>query len=542
MDNYRAIIAIVLCIAVYLGWNTLAEHMGWMPPTPVQQTAVVDDAASPNASKAATSGILLEDTAKTVPNFVPAEGRDVIVDTPYYTAVFHSGGGVLKEFSLKKYPTTLDDSAAPVQPVNLKSDVVSPLGLLLNGSPTWSTGQWKSDSSDLTLKAGEDGQIEFIGQVGDIGISRKFTFDADNYTFNEQVSLLPSNTSGTARLGFTVGAVPIGGEGNSHDQTRVAYYTDKQSFHEEASESTLESGLAVKEPLFWGGVMSNYFLVAGAPEDTDVNMKARLQDSVYRVAIEKSDLPLTPGVASTYGFSYYIGPKEKTHLEAAPNFIDAALDYGWFTIFSRPLVWLLKFFYGYVHNYGVAIILLTVMIKIIFWPLSSKSYKSMEKMKQLQPMIAKLREKYADDKEKLNAETMQLYKTYKVNPVGGCLPIVVQIPVFFGLYRALLYSIELRHSSFISDLPFTNIVWLADLSAKDPLYITPLLMGATMLFQQWITPSSGDPTQAKIMMIMPIVFTFIFMDFPSGLVLYWLVNNVISIGQQWFMLRKVKTT
>ena len=542
MDNYRAIIAVVLCVAVYFGWNTLAEHMGWMPPVPVQQASVENPCGAPRkAPETAAAGLTFEDS-KTTPNFTPAEGHDIKVDTPYYTAIFHSGGGILKEFSLKKYHTTLDPSSSPMQPVNLKSDVVSPLGLLLNGSPTWSTGQWKSDSANLDLQSGQDGSIEFVGQVGDISVTRKFLFDADTYAFKEQVSLTPATTSGTARLGFTVGAVPIGGEDNKHDQTRVAYYTSKESFHEETSSSTLETGLAVKEDLFWGGVMSNYFLVAGAPEDTQVSMKARLQDSVYRVAIEKPDVALTPGIASTYGFSYYIGPKEKVYLEAAPSHIAAALDYGWFTIFSRPLVWLLKFFYGYVHNYGLAIILLTVMIKIIFWPLSHKSYKSMEKMKQIQPMVAKLREKYADDKEKLNAETMQLYKTYKVNPAGGCLPIIVQIPVFFGLYRALLYSIELRHSSFITHLPFTDIVWLADLSAKDPLLITPLLMGATMLFQQWITPSAGDPTQAKIMMIMPIVFTFIFIDFPSGLVLYWLVNNVISIGQQWFMLRKVKTT
>lgn len=539
MDNYRAIIAVVLCIGVYAGWNMLAERMGWVPPMPAQQTVVEDQGgASRKAAEKNATAFNLED-AKTMPNFVPAEGREIKVDTPYYTAVFHSGGGILKEFSLKKYHSALDATSPPVQPVNLQSNVVSPLGLLLNGSPTWSIGQWRSDSSDLTLQAGEDGSIEFVGQVGDISISRKFTFDADAYTFKEQVSLLPATTSGTARLGFTLGAATIGGEDNKHDQTRVAYYTDKQSFHEETSTSTLESGLAVKEEVFWGGVMSNYFLVAGAPEDTQVNMKARLQDSIYRVAIEKPDLPLTPGVTTTYGFSYYIGPKEKVYLESAPRHIDAALDYGWFTIFSRPLVWLLKFFYGYVHNYGVAIILLTVLIKIIFWPLSHKSYKSMEQMKKIQPMVAKLREKYGDDKEKLNAETMQLYKTYKVNPAGGCLPIIVQIPVFFGLYRALLYSIELRHSSFITYLPFTDIVWLADLSAKDPLLITPLLMGATMLFQQWITPSSGDPTQAKIMMLMPVVFTFIFIDFPSGLVLYWLVNNIISIGQQWFMLRRV---
>jgi YidC/Oxa1 family membrane protein insertase len=183
----------------------------------------------------------------------------------------------------------------------------------------------------------------------------------------------------------------------------------------------------------------------------------------------------------------------------------------------------------------VAIIILTVIIKLIFWPLSQRSYKSMEQMKKIQPMAQKLREKYKDDKQRLNQETMQLYKTYKVNPAGGCLPMLVQIPVFFGLYKALLGAIELRHAGFIDTLPFTDMVWLADLSAKDPYYITPLIMGATMFLQQLMTPTTGDPTQKKIMYIMPVVFTFLFLQFPAGLVVYWLCNNVLSIAQQWWI-------
>ena len=180
------------------------------------------------------------------------------------------------------------------------------------------------------------------------------------------------------------------------------------------------------------------------------------------------------------------------------------------------------------------------IIKLLFWPLSHKSYKSMEQMKKLQPMMAKIREKYADDREKMNSEIMQLYKTYKVNPAGGCVPMLLQIPVFFALYQALLGAIELRHAAFITHLPFTDMIWLADLSAKDPYYITPLVMGATMFLQQRMSPPMGDPMQAKIMMFMPVVFTFLFLNFPSGLVVYWLVNNVLSIAQQWLMIRKSK--
>jgi YidC/Oxa1 family membrane protein insertase len=191
-----------------------------------------------------------------------------------------------------------------------------------------------------------------------------------------------------------------------------------------------------------------------------------------------------------------------------------------------------------VGNWGVAIIILTVIIKIIFWPLSHKSYKSMNKMKKIQPLMAEVREKYKGDREKMNQEMMRLYKTYKVNPAGGCLPMLLQIPVFIGLYQALLYSIELRHAAFIPYVPFTDIIWLADLSAKDPFYVTPVIMGATMLLQQKMTPAPGDPMQAKMMMLMPVVFTFIFLTFPAGLVVYWLINNVLSIAQQYYLLKK----
>jgi YidC/Oxa1 family membrane protein insertase len=233
------------------------------------------------------------------------------------------------------------------------------------------------------------------------------------------------------------------------------------------------------------------------------------------------------GQSGLFNYSLYLGPKDYSLLKAQNLGLENAIDFSRF----RLLTWLaillltiLKFLFGYVHNYGVAIIILTILIKVIFWPLGNKSYKSMKEMQKLQPKMAALREKYKDDKARLNQETMALYKAHKVNPLGGCLPMVAQIPVFFGLYNALLYAIELRHSPFFW--------WIQDLSAKDPYYITPIIMGATMFLQQKMTPSGGDPTQAKIMLFMPIIFTFMFLNFPSGLVIYWLFNNIISIGQQ----------
>jgi len=242
--------------------------------------------------------------------------------------------------------------------------------------------------------------------------------------------------------------------------------------------------------------------------------------------------------ALTVDAAYYLGPRAKDFLAGTPSDLERAVTYGWSDFLAKPLLSLLNWFYSFSGNWGVAIILLTVLIKIVFWPLSHKSYKSMSKMKKIQPLMAKVREQHKDDRQKMNEEMMQLYKTYKVNPAGGCLPMLLQIPVFIGLYQALLGAIELRHAPFITTLPFTDMVWLADLSAKDPYYITPIVMGATMFLQQKLTPSPGDPMQAKLMLFMPIVFTFIFLNFPAGLVIYWLVNNVLSIAQQWWLTRK----
>ena len=217
--------------------------------------------------------------------------------------------------------------------------------------------------------------------------------------------------------------------------------------------------------------------------------------------------------------------------------LDLAVDFGWFDIIAKPMLSLLNFFYSFLGNYGLAIILVTILTKIVFWPLTRKSYKSMKQMQKLQPQIMKIREKYKGDKTRMNQEVMQLYKTYKVNPMGGCLPMVVQIPVFIAFYKVLGASIELRHAPFM--------LWIDDLSAPDRLNIgfhipyvdglpvLTLLMGASMFIQQKMTPTTGDPTQAKMMMMMPIVFTFMFINFPSGLVLYWFVNNLLGIGQQY---------
>ncbi len=252
------------------------------------------------------------------------------------------------------------------------------------------------------------------------------------------------------------------------------------------------------------------------------------------------------GTQQSFEYLLFLGPKKMQVLKQIGNDLDKAVNFGWFDFIAKPAVWLMNFLYSFIPNYGVAIIIMTTMIKGVLWPLGSKSYKSMNAMKKLQPLMTEIREKYKGDKQKMNKEIMGLYKTYKINPVSGCLPMVAQIPVFFALYRMLYEAIELRHAPFFG--------WIIDLSAPDRLFrfdfsvplmqppygipVLTIVMGASMLLQQRMTPAAGDPMQQKMMMLMPVVFTFIFINFSSGLVLYWLVNNILSIAQQYYIIKK----
>jgi YidC/Oxa1 family membrane protein insertase len=299
----------------------------------------------------------------------------------------------------------------------------------------------------------------------------------------------------------------------------------------------------------WVSLQDRYFMTSIIPaqvEEASMRLyvkEGKLLESQYLNPV--SDI--RPGTQQAYQYTLFFGPRSSKILDAAGHDLSKALNFGFFDILAKPCVWLMNKLYSVIPNYGIAIIILTLLIKIVLWPLGSKSYKSMSEMKRIQPLMKEIREKYRDDKKKMNEEVMGLYRTYKINPLGGCLPMIVQLPVFFALYRMLYQAIELRHAPFF--------LWIDDLSAPDrlghfaidhipfmePPYGIPVLtiiMGASMLLQQKMSPPMGDPTQAKMMMFMPVIFTFIFINFSSGLVLYWLVNNILSIGQQYYIQKK----
>lgn len=534
MDTKRLIAALALSLVVLFGWSYFfPPDQPKTPPVAAQPEAKIEQGAKPAEAAA-------------VPVDAPAsaQGRAVTVKTPLFTARFNTQGGLLESLVLQKFHETIAPDSANIDMVGQGAQNQAALGLMIlpEGGEvhTWNAPGWTSDAADAQLSGNEKKTLVFTGEAAGLKIERRLTVSADSYLVTEETTFTNAGTAPvTGRVAYTLVSAGLSPKGeDKYNPTRVAFGRVKGGFEEHTNHDDLaKKGAASEGPVNWAAVESNYFLFAVMPEAADALGQGRMKDGIFHLAASRP-AAFAAGQSQVLKTSYYMGPADRAILAEMPNKLDQAIDFGWFHLIAVPLLSILNWFYKFVHNYGVAVILLTVLIKLIFWPLSHKSYKSMDQMKRIQPMIQKLREKYADDKERMNQEIMALYKTYKVNPAGGCLPMIVQIPVFFGLYKALLGSIELRHAAFITHLPFTNLIWLADLSAKDPFYITPLIMGATMFLQQKMTPTGGDPTQAKIMLLMPVVFTFLFLNFPAGLVVYWLVNNVLSITQQWWMMRR----
>jgi YidC/Oxa1 family membrane protein insertase len=284
----------------------------------------------------------------------------------------------------------------------------------------------------------------------------------------------------------------------------------------------------------WVAMVEHYFVSAWIPNKDTTNHyhTQKLPDTTFSVGLMEPSVLVKPGTHKTLNLKLYAGPEIIEDLEALAPGLELSVDYGMLWPICRPIFWLLKKLFDFTHNWGVAIILVTVIIKLLFYRLSASSYRSMGNMRKLQPKMEALKERYGEDKQKFSQAVMELYKKEKINPLGGCLPVVIQIPVFIALYYVLLGSVELREAPFL--------LWITDLSAKDPFYVLPILMGASMLIQQKLNPTPPDPVQAKVMMFMPVVFTALFLSFPSGLVLYWLVNNVLSILQQWFITKNIE--
>lgn len=537
MDK-RTLLAIVLSLIVITVYQiyflkTQAKKQVTSPPANVTKSAKKDATVthSPVAEQKYSQALLLPVKQET-------PEREIVVHTPLYRAVFTTHGGALRSLQLKKYRKSLAENSDPVEMVKIASGMPFPLQVSFpNSVIDVPFGTPFNTAADPEINvADKEKTLSFYKEIpGVIKVEKIFIFRPGQYNIDLEVRITNLSSSPlTQDVGLTwvQFADPEGKKDDYAHQGPIVHSVKNVERQEiKKLEGTKIHGPGVN----WCGFESKYFIAAMIPSHPTLANAVFLKNPnnllYVSLVVPKNIIP--PGQAISIPYNLYIGPKDYSILKAQGVQLEEAIDFGsWLKWLAMPLLIILKFLYGYVHNYGMAIIILTVIIKIIFWPLGTKSYQSMKEMQKIQPKLKELQEKYKNDRQRLSQETMALYRAHKINPMGGCLPILIQIPVFFGLYKTLLYAIELRHSPFIW--------WIRDLSDKDPYYITPVIMGATMWWQQKMTPTGGDPTQQKIMLWMPVIFTFLFLNFPSGLVIYWLFNNILSIGQQYYLNTRFK--
>lgn len=500
MDK-RTLIAIVLALAVLIASQYIFTMYAPKTPQPPPETKAEKRETQLPAAPAPSE---IRQTAGM---------RDVRVETDLYTATLTSMGGTIKRLDLKRYR---DKDGMGVSLLKAQG-VYPPLGI---GQDDFSLSRVNFDirGSDLRLNGSETGIITFEYSSAGFSIRRTYTFYADRYRVD-----LKDEVTGIPEYWITLGSDFGIHDPRDSSAPHIGPVILKDTDRIELTAKKLDEPKSYRAGLRWVAQEDKYFFASIVPAGQVVEARAwRAQDSPVVALRIKS------GINS---FIVYAGPKDYDRLKELNVGLEHIIDFGFFSILARPLFWILKLFYRFMGNYGWAIVLLTIVVRIPFIPLLSKGQKSMNKLKELQPRLNEIREKYKKDPQRMQKEMMEIYRKYKVNPMGGCLPILLQIPVFFALYKVLMIAIELRGAPFM--------LWIRDLSAKDPYYILPIVMGITMVIQQKMTPTSVDPRQNKIMMFMPVIFTFLFLNFASGLVLYWLVNNILSIAQQMYTNRKL---
>jgi len=566
MDNEkRILLAVALSIAVLFGYQYLFTPPPKTAAKKIDQTAEQAPAQTQKPAPATVAPPAAIQAAQPVPQATAAAATpDISIDTSLFTAQFSSATAGPASFQLHDYRESLEptaaerlvkkffpgDSAPPAQSAQNHKELVHartvqelPLRTLFaDTAGSVDTGSWQAERKELQLSAHtQQGGVTFNQQDSQhLKISKQFTFSDQEYKIGLRLSL--TNDSATARTGSAViewkAHIPGQGSGGffSRDTTNVAqftYFLKDKVVKEDLTK--IKEEIPIEGDIGWTAIEEKYFMSALLFQEQKP-AQIRVSKNTDGMVVYQIFFPavvLQPGQETHYQLALYMGPKDMDILAQQGAHLEKTLDFGWFDIIAKPLLMCLKFFYGFLGNYGIAIILITIIIKILFWPLTHKSFASMKGMQKIQPELTALKEKYKDNKEEFARQQLSLYKKYNVNPLSGCLPIVIQIPVFIALYNALMYSIELRHANFIS-------FWINDLSAKDPTYIAPIIMGLSQFLQQKMTPSASmDPAQAKMMLFMPLVFTVMFFNFPSGLVIYWLVNNVISLVQQLYINKKI---
>ncbi len=541
MTKQRLVPLMVFIASSLMLWETWqSDHA---PPQPAMSAT-----AAPLAGQTSSLPQPVSQDSGTVPPAPAAQtpesaelrhGTSVKVQTDLVEADIDTAGGDIRSLRLLKQ---LDADDKPVQLLEDKGALIHVVqsGLLGTGLPNH-TSPFVPDVPQASLAPGQDNlDISLRATIPGVAeVVKTYHFSRNSYlvTMDTTVRNLGSTPiSPEAYYQFLRSSqVPTGDPRFVSTYTGPAVYTNDTKFQKVAFKD-IDKGkqdYPVTANNGWIAMLQHYFVAAWLPQQ---GMKRefftrKVGNDLYTAGVILPMQAIAPGASVTQAVPLYLGPQEGTKLKSLAPGLDLTIDYGRLTLIAVPLFSVLSWIHGWVGNWGVAIILLTVLIKAIFFPLSAASYKSMAKMRLLQPKLTKIKEQYGDDKARYNQAMMELYKNEKVNPLGGCLPMIVQIPVFISLYWVLLGAVELRHAPFFG--------WIHDLSAQDPYYILPVLMTASMILQQRMSPKPADPVQAKVMMAMPLAFSVMFLFFPSGLVLYWVVNNLLSIAQQWQITRMI---
>jgi YidC/Oxa1 family membrane protein insertase len=552
MESQRLLLLFVFMFSVFMLLD--AWQRDQQPPAP---PAAKNEKAPKGPPSPADVPVPGEKLAAPPQATVPAErapaaaGATIQVETDLYIAHIGAEGGDLRRLQFKKHRDIVDKSKDFVLfEVSPERTYVAQAGLIGPGLPNHRT-PFKASAERYELAPGQDSlevRLTTPAAAG-VAVEKVYRFRRDSYLIDVEFDIVNKSASALQPYAYFQmvrdGNPPVGDSAMLPTFTGVAVYTEKEKFQK----LTFEEVAKAKTPYpknsndGWIAVLQHYFFSAWLPKEGMPRefYTRKLDEKLYSAGVIVAAGTIAPGTKSSVTVPLYAGPEEQEKLEKIAPGLELTIDYGWLTVIAVPLFWLLSLLHQWVGNWGVAIIILTIIIKLLFYPLSAASYRSMAKMRVLAPKLQRLKELYGDDRQRLQQAMMELYKTEKINPLGGCMPILVQIPVFIALYWVLLASVELRHAPFF--------LWINDLAAPDTLFgvwfgmpigLLPILMAATMWIQTLLNPEPPDPVQAKVMKIMPIVFSVFFFFFPAGLVLYWLVNNVLSIAQQWQITRMME--
>lgn len=561
MDVKRSLL---IGAAAVLSFMLLTEFVNFRaertPPPPAQETIMVEDvapsatnldivdlSASVDVAEVGGDVPVVSEQVPQIEQVTQTTGSLISIENDVLVLVVDLNGGDFVQSALPHFPARLDDPSIPFLLLENGSrrSYVAQSGLVgENGIDKKGRARFTASQTSFQMAAGEDVlsvDLHYIDS-DQVKITKRITMRRGDYLVD--VEYLVDNRSSqrwqgnlfgqikrdsspdpSSELSSGMGMVPFLGTAITQPDERF----NKFSF-EDMSEKPFKEKLQGG----WIAMIQHYFLSAWIPNPEQTHTySTRVTGNGFNIGgFVSPALTVDPGNSGQTGASIYMGPKDQYRLKEISEYLDLSVDYGWLWWIAQPLFWLLINIYSIVGNWGIAIILLTVLIKAIFFQLSATSYKSMANMRRVQPKIVELRERYGDDKQKQSQAMMDLYKKEKINPLGGCLPILVQMPVFISLYWVLMESVELRQAPFYG--------WIHDLAVMDPYFILPLIMGASMFFQQKLNPPPPDPMQAKIMQWMPVMFTFFFLWFPAGLVLYWVSNNLLSIAQQWVITRQIE--